>query len=86
MQVGPATRVCKCSEVAEKCCGRAGDLPSGRTTIEANHPLIHQMTRGIEGMAAVIGNVHGTKAAQERTAENVPIIQDEALAMHDARN
>jgi hypothetical protein len=72
--------------VAEKCCDRAWDLPSGTTTIEVNHPLIHQMTTGVEGMAAVIGSIHGTKAVRERKVEHVPIIRDEALATHDTRN
>jgi hypothetical protein len=40
---------------------------------------------GIDGMAVVTCNVHGTKAVDERTVENVRIIRDEALATHDLR-
>jgi hypothetical protein len=41
---------------------------------------------GIDGMAVVTCNVHGTKAVEERTVENAPTIQDEALATRDLRH
>jgi phosphatidylserine/phosphatidylglycerophosphate/cardiolipin synthase-like enzyme len=50
------------------------------TTIDAKHAIAHSKVMIIDGETGISGSFDFTKAAQEKNAENVPIIRDSALA------
>jgi phosphatidylserine/phosphatidylglycerophosphate/cardiolipin synthase-like enzyme len=50
------------------------------TTIDAEHAISHNTIIIIDGETVITGSFNFTKAAQEKNAENVLIIRDQALA------
>jgi phosphatidylserine/phosphatidylglycerophosphate/cardiolipin synthase-like enzyme len=56
------------------------------TKIDANHAIAHNKVIIIEGETVISGSFNFTKAAQEKNAENVLIIRDQALAAQYTQN
>jgi phosphatidylserine/phosphatidylglycerophosphate/cardiolipin synthase-like enzyme len=56
------------------------------TMIDANHAISHNKVMVIDGETVITGSFNFTKAAQEKNAENVPIIRDKALAAQTTQN
>jgi phosphatidylserine/phosphatidylglycerophosphate/cardiolipin synthase-like enzyme len=54
--------------------------------IDDNHAIAHTKVMIIDGAFVSTGSFTFTKAAQEKTAENVLIIRDQALAAHYTQN
>jgi phosphatidylserine/phosphatidylglycerophosphate/cardiolipin synthase-like enzyme len=56
------------------------------TMIDANHAIAHNKVIVIDGELVITGSFNFTKAAQEKNAENVLIIRDQALAAQYTQN
>jgi phosphatidylserine/phosphatidylglycerophosphate/cardiolipin synthase-like enzyme len=56
------------------------------TLIDANHAIAHNKVIVIDGETVLTGSFNFTKAAQEKNAENVLIIRDQALAAQYTQN
>jgi phosphatidylserine/phosphatidylglycerophosphate/cardiolipin synthase-like enzyme len=56
------------------------------TMIDANHAISHNKVMVIDGELVLTGSFNFTKAAQEKNAENLLIIRDQALAAQYATN
>jgi PLD-like domain len=56
------------------------------TMIDANHAIAHNKIIIIDGAMVITGSFNFTKAAQEKNAENVLIIRDQALAAQYIEN
>jgi phosphatidylserine/phosphatidylglycerophosphate/cardiolipin synthase-like enzyme len=56
------------------------------TMIDDNHAIAHTKVMNIDGAFVSTGSFTFTKAAQEKNAENVLIIRDQALAAHYTQN
>jgi phosphatidylserine/phosphatidylglycerophosphate/cardiolipin synthase-like enzyme len=56
------------------------------TTIDANHAIADHKVIVIDGEVVITGSFNFTKAAQEKNAENVLIIRDQAVAAQDTQN
>ena len=56
------------------------------TLIDANHAISHNKVMIIDGETVITGSFNFTKAAQEKNAENVLIIRDQALAAQYTQN
>jgi phosphatidylserine/phosphatidylglycerophosphate/cardiolipin synthase-like enzyme len=56
------------------------------TMIDVNHAIAHHQVIVIDGEVVITGRVHFTKGDQERNAEQVLIIRDQALAAQDTQN
>ncbi len=56
------------------------------TTIDANHAISHNKVIVIDGEVVITGRFNFTKAAQEKNAENVLILHDQALAVQYTQN
>jgi phosphatidylserine/phosphatidylglycerophosphate/cardiolipin synthase-like enzyme len=56
------------------------------TMIDANHAIAHNKIIVIDGEAVITGSFNSTKAAQEKNAENLLIIDDKALAAQYTQN
>jgi phosphatidylserine/phosphatidylglycerophosphate/cardiolipin synthase-like enzyme len=56
------------------------------TIIDANHAISHNKVMVIDGETVITGSFNFTKAAQEKNAENVLIIRDQALAAQYTQN
>jgi phosphatidylserine/phosphatidylglycerophosphate/cardiolipin synthase-like enzyme len=56
------------------------------TTIDANHAISHNKGMVIDGEPLITGSFHCTTAAQEKNAENLLIIRDQALAAQYTQN
>jgi phosphatidylserine/phosphatidylglycerophosphate/cardiolipin synthase-like enzyme len=54
--------------------------------IDANHAISHNKVMVIDGETVITGSFNFTKAAQEKNAENVLIIRDQALAAQYTQN
>jgi phosphatidylserine/phosphatidylglycerophosphate/cardiolipin synthase-like enzyme len=54
--------------------------------IDANHAISHNKVIVIDGDTAITGSFNFTKAAQEKNAENLLIIRDQALAAQYTQN
>jgi phosphatidylserine/phosphatidylglycerophosphate/cardiolipin synthase-like enzyme len=48
--------------------------------IDANHAISHNQAIIIDGETVLTGSFNFTKAAHEKNAENLPMIQDAAVA------
>jgi phosphatidylserine/phosphatidylglycerophosphate/cardiolipin synthase-like enzyme len=56
------------------------------TTIDAEHAISHNKVIILDGETVITGSLNFTKAAQEKNAENVLIIRDQALAAQYTQN
>jgi phosphatidylserine/phosphatidylglycerophosphate/cardiolipin synthase-like enzyme len=56
------------------------------TKIDAQHAIAHNKVIIIDGMLVIGGSFNYTKAAQEKSAENVLLIRDQALAAQYTQN
>lgn len=56
------------------------------TMIDANHAISHNKVMIIDGETIITGSFNFTKAAQEKNAENLLTIRDQALAAQYTRN
>jgi phosphatidylserine/phosphatidylglycerophosphate/cardiolipin synthase-like enzyme len=56
------------------------------TMIDANHAIAHHKVIVIDGEVVITGSFNFTKAAQEKNAENLLIIRDQALAAQYTQN
>jgi phosphatidylserine/phosphatidylglycerophosphate/cardiolipin synthase-like enzyme len=56
------------------------------TTIDAQHAIAHNKVMVSDGETVLTGSFNFTKAAQEKNAENVLIIRDQALAAQYTQN
>jgi phosphatidylserine/phosphatidylglycerophosphate/cardiolipin synthase-like enzyme len=56
------------------------------TMIDAEHTIAHNKVIVIDGEMVITGSFNFTKSAQEKNAENVLIIRDQALAMRYTQN
>jgi phosphatidylserine/phosphatidylglycerophosphate/cardiolipin synthase-like enzyme len=56
------------------------------TLIDANHAISHNKVIVIDGEVVITGSFNFTKAAQEKNAENLLIIKDQALAARYTEN
>jgi phosphatidylserine/phosphatidylglycerophosphate/cardiolipin synthase-like enzyme len=56
------------------------------TMIDANHAIAHNKIIIIDGETIITGSFNFTKAAQEKNAENVLMIRDNALAAQYTQN
>jgi phosphatidylserine/phosphatidylglycerophosphate/cardiolipin synthase-like enzyme len=56
------------------------------TMIDANHAIAHNKVIVIDGEVIITGSFNFTKAAQEKNAENVLIIRDQAVAAQYTQN
>jgi phosphatidylserine/phosphatidylglycerophosphate/cardiolipin synthase-like enzyme len=56
------------------------------TTIDANHAIAHSKVIVIDGEVVITGSFNFTKAAQEKNAENLLIMRDQALAAQYTQN
>jgi phosphatidylserine/phosphatidylglycerophosphate/cardiolipin synthase-like enzyme len=56
------------------------------TLIDASHAISHNKVMIIDGETVITGSFNFTKAAQEKNAENVLIIRDQALAAQYIEN
>jgi phosphatidylserine/phosphatidylglycerophosphate/cardiolipin synthase-like enzyme len=56
------------------------------TKIDAAHAISHNKVMIIDGETVITGSFNFTKAAQEKNAENVLIIRDQALAAQYTKN
>jgi phosphatidylserine/phosphatidylglycerophosphate/cardiolipin synthase-like enzyme len=56
------------------------------TMIDANHAIAHHKVIVIDGEVVITGSFNFTKPAQEKNAENVLIIRDQAVAAQDTQN
>jgi phosphatidylserine/phosphatidylglycerophosphate/cardiolipin synthase-like enzyme len=56
------------------------------TKIDAAHAISHNKIMLIDGETIIMGSFSFTKAAQEKNAENVLIIRDQALAAQYTQN
>jgi phosphatidylserine/phosphatidylglycerophosphate/cardiolipin synthase-like enzyme len=56
------------------------------TMIDANHAIAHNKVIVIDGEVVITGSFNFTKAAQEKNAENLLIIRDQALAVQYTQN
>ena len=54
--------------------------------IDANHAIAHNKVIVIDGATVLTGSFNFTKAAQERNAENLLILRDQALAAQYTKN
>jgi len=60
-----------------------GDIP---TSIDAQHPIAHNKVMILDDYLVVTGSFNFTKAAEEKNAENLLLINDPALARAYAEN
>jgi phosphatidylserine/phosphatidylglycerophosphate/cardiolipin synthase-like enzyme len=58
----------------------------GPTMIDANHAISHNKVMIIDGETVITGSFNFTKAAQEKNAENLLIVRDQALAAQYTQN
>jgi phosphatidylserine/phosphatidylglycerophosphate/cardiolipin synthase-like enzyme len=56
------------------------------TTIDVAQAMAHRKIISLDGELVITGHVKFTKAAQEKNAENVLIIRDQALAAQYIEN
>jgi hypothetical protein len=56
------------------------------TTIDAAHAMAHNKVIITDGEIVMTGRFHFTQAAQERHAEHVPIVRDNAVAARYPHN
>jgi phosphatidylserine/phosphatidylglycerophosphate/cardiolipin synthase-like enzyme len=56
------------------------------TMIDANHAISHNKVMVIDGELVITGSFNFTKAAQQKNAENLLIIRDQALATQYTQN
>jgi phosphatidylserine/phosphatidylglycerophosphate/cardiolipin synthase-like enzyme len=56
------------------------------TMIDAEHAIAHNKVMILDGETVITGSLNFTKAAQEKNAENVLIIRDQALAAQYTQN
>ena len=56
------------------------------TLIDAKHAIAHNKIMVIDGAVVITGSFNFTKAAEEKNAENLLIIQDTALAARYIEN
>jgi phosphatidylserine/phosphatidylglycerophosphate/cardiolipin synthase-like enzyme len=54
--------------------------------IDANHAISHNKVMIIDGETVITGSFNFTKAAQEKNAENLLIVRDQALAAQYTQN
>ena len=54
--------------------------------IDANHAIAHNKVIVIDGETVLTGSFNFTKAAQDKNAENLLIIRDQALAAQYTQN
>jgi phosphatidylserine/phosphatidylglycerophosphate/cardiolipin synthase-like enzyme len=56
------------------------------TMIDATHAIAHNKVIVIDGEVVITGSFNFTKAAQEKNAENLLIIRDQAVAAQYTQN